>query len=125
MTMKPIDFADLPEETALGLQSNYEGEPLPELYRNDRYLALVHDFGAELEQLSVQRFDGEPIEGWDDLQRIKTEIYGPEFEAVELYPDEDRLVNLGNTRHLWVRIDGSRWPFGFEPLIPLIREAGR
>jgi len=123
MTMRQVDWTDLPKETALGLLANYDDGPLPELWRDDRYLALVHRFGTELDQLSVQRFDGKPVEGWDDLQQIKTDIYGPEVEAVELYPDEDRLVNLGNTRHLWVRVDGNRWPFGFDPWIPLVLEA--
>jgi hypothetical protein len=119
--MQPIDWTDLPEETALGILMNYDdADQLPELWRDDDHLALVHRFGSGLDQLSVQRFDGEPVKGWDDLQRIKSAIYGPHVEAVELYPDEDRLVDMGNTRHLWIRTDGSRWPFGFDPLIPLV-----
>ena len=64
--------------------------------------------------LSVIRLDGEPISGWDDLQRIKNEICGPEHEAVEIYPAESRLVNMGNNRHLWVVSEVFTIPMGWK-----------
>lgn len=118
--MQPIKIENLPEEVLEhfhAIQEDDPESPTPLLWHNDQYLAQVYIF-EELEQLSVQRKDGAPVDGWDDLQEIKSDIFGPEFEAVELYPAEDRLVNMGNTRHLWVRADGSPWPFGFQPLVP-------
>lgn len=50
---------------------------------------------------------------WRDFQRVKSELVGPEREAVELYPAESRLVDTANEYHLWVMPEGVRFPFGF------------
>lgn len=39
---------------------------------------------------------------WDDLQRLKREAGFGEQEAVEVYPPDGDVVNVGNLRHLWV-----------------------
>lgn len=49
---------------------------------------------------------------WRDFQRIKNELLGDEYEACELYPAEDRLVDGANQYHLWA-INGQ-FPFGFD-----------
>jgi hypothetical protein len=51
---------------------------------------------------SIFRADGEPIHNWSVLQGIKNEIVGPEYEAVELYPAQSRLMNLECCYHLWI-----------------------
>lgn len=39
---------------------------------------------------------------WDELQGIKRMVgYGESF-AVEIYPEESRVVNVANMRHLWI-----------------------
>ena len=38
---------------------------------------------------------------WRDFQRIKNDIVGPEYEAVELYPAESRLLDPSNRFYLW------------------------
>ena len=93
-----------------------------EIWLNDQYQVNVHRVeqlpGAgwpPLVHLSIKRIDREPIHDWRDLQRIKTEIIGPECEAVELYPAESRVVDTANQYHLWCfTTPGARWPFGFE-----------
>lgn len=62
--------------------------------------------------LVVNRLDGKPVHDWRHLQRIKNELAGPEREALELYPAESRLVDMGNAYHLWVLPAGERIPFG-------------
>ena len=64
--------------------------------------------------LSIKRNDRQSIHDWRDLQRIKNELFGPEYEAIELYPAESRLVDEANQYHLWVIADESvKFPFGF------------
>lgn len=64
--------------------------------------------------LNVHRRDGTPCKQWRHFQQIKNELVGPEFEAVELYPAESRLVDTGHEYHLWVYAESSfRFPFGF------------
>lgn len=39
---------------------------------------------------------------WDELQAIKHEIgHGDEW-AAELFPPDDRVINVSNMRHLWL-----------------------
>lgn len=39
--------------------------------------------------------------GWDELQAIKNEVWGKQVRAIEVYPDQSKVVNSGNYRHLW------------------------
>ena len=75
-----------------------------------------HGFGPlgdiQFWHLSIKRHDREPMNDWREMQRIKTEICGPDAEAVQLYPAEDRVVDTANQFHLYVLI-GCRYPFGF------------
>lgn len=80
-----------------------------ETYLNSIYQVQVRsveeDPGADnipIKHLSIKRIDKKPIRDWRHLQRIKNEIVGPEYEAVELFPAESRLVDTANQYHLWV-----------------------
>jgi hypothetical protein len=84
-----------------------------EFWINDKYQVVKHVQG-NMVWLSIRRLDRETIHDWRELQAIKNELVGPEFEAVELYPAESRLVDGANQYHLWAVNDASyRFPFGF------------
>ena len=84
-----------------------------ETYRNDVYLVVI-ERSEPLTHLCIRRHDGQPCENWEDQQQIKSEIIGPENEAVELFPAESRLIDSTNEYHLWVHPSpGFRFPFGF------------
>lgn len=51
--------------------------------------------------LGISSHDGEPRHDWREFQLIKNEIAGPEWEAVELYPAESRLLDSSNYYMLW------------------------
>ena len=38
---------------------------------------------------------------WDQLQAIKTALWGAEARAIEVFPAQGDVVNCGNYRHLW------------------------
>lgn len=63
--------------------------------------------------LSIKRLDRSPIHDWRILQRLKNDTVGPDREAIEIYPAEDRLVDEANQFHLWVLPEGLRVPVGF------------
>ncbi len=67
--------------------------------------------------LRIYRTDGGRIHDWCIIQSIKNEIVGPEYEAIELYPAQSRLMDEGNCYHLWVIApnEGETKP----PTIPL------
>lgn len=39
---------------------------------------------------------------WDELQLVKSDCGFGNYDAVEVYPADDKLVNVANMRHLWV-----------------------
>lgn len=91
-----------------------------ETWMNDTYVATVHQalVGAEgwpeMKQLSIRRVDRKTIHDWRHLQRIKSDIFGKDAEAVELYPSEARVVDTANSYHLWVLSEpGTLFPFGW------------
>jgi len=84
-----------------------------DIYCNDTYQVAIERNGP-LIHMSIRRHDGQPCKDWRDHQRIKSELIGPEFEAVELFPAESRLIDTTNEYHLWVHPSpGYRFPFGF------------
>lgn len=92
------------------------------VFMNDTYQVLLRQKVLELSPtlkaptfwLSIKRLDREPCRDWRHFQQIKNEIIGPEYEAMELYPAESRLVDSANQYHLWGFYDPTyRFPFGF------------
>lgn len=65
--------------------------------------------------VSVIPLDGQPSRSWADMQEIKNVLFGHEYEAVEIYPAESRLVDCGANYHLWVFVEaGFQIPFGWK-----------
>lgn len=96
------------------------GSPLPKaIYVNNLYEVWI--FGPidvpgfpPIVHLSLKRRDKRDVRDWRHLQRIKTELVGPECEGVELLPAESRHADAANQYHLFVVTDPAyRFPFGF------------
>ncbi|MGB8169899.1 MAG: hypothetical protein WCF18_20520 [Chthoniobacteraceae bacterium] len=87
---------------------------LLQVFQNDTYWVAVGHCPPFI-RLTIKRHDGMPYEQWRDLQTIKNELVGPEYEAVELFPAESRLIDTSNEYHLWVHADPNyRFPLGFQ-----------
>lgn len=87
---------------------------------NSRYQVAVYqdehpDLGR-IVHLSFKTHDRQAYHDWRDMQRIKNELVGPDFDAVEIYPAESKLVDGANQYHLWVFLD-AKLPFGFQERI--------
>lgn len=86
-------------------------------FANNLYLVEVFESaasGTDFVHLAVSRHDGGTCKEWSHIQRIKNELVGPEYEAIELFPAESRLVDAGNQYHLWVHKDPQfRFPVGW------------
>jgi hypothetical protein len=88
-------------------------------YRNDKYQVCVRPVDPtppgwpDMICLSIKRIDKEWLHDWRELQAIKNELCGEEFEAVELYPAESRKVDTANQYWLWVIKHPAKFPFGF------------
>ncbi len=75
-------------------------------WRSREFLAQLYGHES-LPRLSVTRTS---IKGdrwadgitWDELQRVKSECGFGGVDAVEVYPPDCDVVNVGNLRHLWL-----------------------
>lgn len=91
------------------------------IYENAHYVVIKTPLPVRKEdggvgtgyQLSIRTQEREAEHDWRHFQRIKNELVGPEFEAVEIYPAESRLVDTANQYYLYVFPEGCRVPFGF------------
>ena len=83
---------------------------LCEVWRNKQFMVQVFVEGGR-ERLSVIRSKltctGEWADGvtWDELMQLKAECGRGDKWAVEIFPPDDRIVNVANMRHLWI-LDG-------------------
>ena len=115
-------YASLEGRTFEAVKQDVEAQPPLVAFQNGRgpadYIVIVEEHttgtGRMMFWLSIKRNDRLPIHDWRDLQEIKNMIIGPEYEAVELYPAEDRVVDEANQFHLFVMGDPLfRWDFGY------------
>ncbi len=51
--------------------------------------------------LSMRTVENDTRHDWREMQRVKNELAGPDWEAMELYPAEERVVDTANQYHLW------------------------
>lgn len=83
-----------------------DAEPPAHIFSNSRYqvsMWLDEDpTMGKFVHLSIRDHDRSARHDWRDLQRIKNELCGDEFDAVEVYPAESRLVDTANQYHLFV-----------------------
>ena len=52
---------------------------------------------------------------WNEKMMIKNELFGENRFAIEVYPKQDRLVDVTDTYHLWVFDKKTEMPFGIHP----------
>lgn len=85
-----------------------------ENYLNNRYSVQVSDYQIEdgiVVHLWVRHHTGVMPHSWSDLQRIKNEIVGPDYVALEVYPRVNELTDEANIAHLWVMPKDYVLPF--------------
>jgi hypothetical protein len=84
------------------------------VWENDTYRVEISQCPPFV-HLDISRHDQQPCTNWRDFQAIKNQLVGPQNEAIELFPSEDRLVDTANQYHLWVMADPNyRFPLGFQ-----------
>jgi hypothetical protein len=59
------------------------------------------DGRAEMIHLSMRTVENDARHDWREMQRVKNELCGQEWEGVEIYPAESRVVDTANQYHLW------------------------
>lgn len=99
-------FVRIPEEA--WPRTEPVSEKLKELWRNREFVVQVYAEKDGIFRLSVCKtavtIQGRWVDGisWDELQAIKNAVGFGEYDAVEIYPKDDDVVNVANMRHLWI-----------------------
>lgn len=63
----------------------------------------------------VGQSDGSGDIPWAVKMEIKNDLFGEKRVAVEVFPTQDRLVDVCDCYHLWVFEKGFQLPFGIHP----------
>ena len=59
----------------------------------------------------IRRIDGGPPEPtWYELQHMKCLAFGSHARAVEIFPEQAKLYDTANMRHLWLVPDAVQTP---------------
>lgn len=114
------EFVEIPSSewgTRLN-EANRKGDKLLKAWRNRYFLVqLFSQTAGSTERLSIQRTEYslrkkrfEDGITWDELQTIKSQVGFGDRCALEVYPPDDRVVNVANIRHLFLL------PVGASPL---------
>lgn len=86
------------------------------IYANSRYEVQMFNAPSAIGgimQMVVSRHGNIEDITWEELQRIKVELFGPECEAVEVYPGiADEWAGVKHIRVLWILPTTWRIPFG-------------
>jgi hypothetical protein len=88
-------------------QDDIRGNPPKRAWVSRTHLVQLFD-DSGTDRLSINRADidnyGMWLDGitWDDLQRIKAEIGFGDRWAVEIFPPDNKVINVANIRHLWL-----------------------
>lgn len=112
-TWEPFERVEIPEAILDEMRSR-TGR-LVTCFRNNIFAVQVYLRARCLPgalQLAIRRHDGSTDIGWQDLQRIKRELGYGRFAAIEIFPDDARVVDQANMRHLFV-LPSSEAPHGF------------
>lgn len=80
---------------------------------------IVDTDAPPMVHLSMRTVENDTRHDWREMQHVKNDILGPEWEAAELYPAEDRVVDTANQYHLWCV--QFTFPFGFNTRLSLDR----
>lgn len=90
-----------------------------DLWENDVYYGTLRRFKAgffvgnsEWAVIGITAKDESALHDWRHFQQVKNDLVGREWEAVELYPAESRLVDPSNRFYLWCAPKGC-FQFGF------------
>ena len=108
------------------LQSKFEiyhGEWMPQLDRywfsDDGYSVMSRLISTEwgkVEHITIQNSKMKCGDvPWSVKQEIKNELFGENRIAIEIFPAQNRLVDIMDVYHLWLLPKNFKMPFGIHP----------
>lgn len=102
-TFKNVTTEAIERHRILNKESNFRPDIV---YQNNKYIVQVFRQvkrkGNVYTKVMIRRSDAEPIYSWNDLYRIKNEIFGEETEAIQFMPPKSELVDDANLYWFWI-----------------------
>lgn len=96
-------------------QENNWTAQLDKCYRyKEEYVALTRELDTvwgKVIHCCFRNSTGTHI-SWSEKQWIKNTLFGEERTAIEVFPQQSRLINEANMYHIWVFEKGFELPFG-------------
>lgn len=72
-----------------------------QIFYNDLYIVRICHRDEDFVHLSIIPVDGSPRHDWREFQEIKNQLAGKEWEGLELFPAESRLIDHCNSYNLF------------------------
>jgi len=105
-----VDVTEMSHERHVELGGTKERLP-DKVFQNNKYIVQCFlgrtKLGIPVTKAMIRRSDAQPLRSWQEMQRIKNEVFGEEAEAFEMYPKVSELTDVANLYWMWV-IDSSR-----------------
>lgn len=120
------EFKDVTEEAIQKhLYFDPESKFSPDyVFQNNKYIVMCFKNswrkGNYYTKVMCRRSDSAPIYSWNDLYRIKNEIFGEEIEAVQFMPKKSELVDDANLYWFW--IEGNSKLVGLDKALEKIKD---
>lgn len=77
-----------------------------QVFQNNKYIVQVFwdvdRKGRLYDKAMIRRSDAKPIYSWQDLYRIKNEIFGDEVEAIQYFPAKSELTDVANLYWMFI-----------------------
>lgn len=94
-------WEDITSEFMMKLGDKPESIRMKKYLKNNLYSAQIIDTKEGL-LLGIRRHDQSTDITWSHKQRIKNEVLGESFQAIEFFPKQGELVDDANMYWLWV-----------------------
>ena len=80
--------------------------PMGRCWTNGRYAVQVEEMGCiapfgRVKHLAIKINQGPHDRDWQEFMRIKDQLAGPEWNAIEFYPRRSAIVDQADMYHLW------------------------
>lgn len=100
---KEVTLESIKKHQALTPDSDFKAN---QVFQNNKYIVQVFwnvvRKGKVYDQVMIRRSDAKPIYSWQDLYRIKNEVFGDEVEAIQFFPPKRELIDVANLYWIFI-----------------------
>lgn len=108
MKLPENEFQEISQDEIYSITPNKMKKGPDRVWRNNHYVVQLYRkntiyFGVLMDKIMIRRNDAEPIREWHCLQRVKNQICGEETMAIQIFPEQSKLVDVANMYWLFIK----------------------